>query len=130
MNSMKLISLGFNKISFNRIGGESQKLFKSKVSVDYYENEEKNNLFKMIVSLSGQKEDEYEISIELQGIFDVNYDSEEQKKIYLDNALNIMMPYIRSQVTLLTSQPNMKPVILPLFNFSEKNKDNKKTDND
>ncbi len=34
------------------------------------------------------------------------------------NTIAIMFPFIRSQVTLLTSQPNMCPVILPTINTS------------
>jgi preprotein translocase subunit SecB len=34
------------------------------------------------------------------------------------NTLSIMFPYLRSQITLMTSQPNMQPVILPAININ------------
>ena len=35
------------------------------------------------------------------------------------NAVAILFPYMRSQITLLTSQPDMTPVILPPININE-----------
>ena len=37
----------------------------------------------------------------------------------LKNALAIMFPYLRSQVTLITTQPNFKPIILPVVNINQ-----------
>lgn len=34
------------------------------------------------------------------------------------NAMSILFPYIRSEVTLLTSQPNFKPIIIPPININ------------
>lgn len=46
----------------------------------------------------------------------------DSEKISVDhfekNALSIMFPYIRSEITLLTSQPNFKPIILPPINVN------------
>jgi preprotein translocase subunit SecB len=35
------------------------------------------------------------------------------------NAVAIMFPYIRSQITLLTSQPEMKPIVIPPININK-----------
>lgn len=36
----------------------------------------------------------------------------------LPNAIAIMFPYLRSQVTLMTTQPNITPVIIPPININ------------
>ena len=36
----------------------------------------------------------------------------------LKNAIAIMFPFLRSQVTLVTSQPNFRPIILPIININ------------
>lgn len=46
-----------------------------------------------------------------------------EKKVIRVNTVAIMFPFIRSQVTLLTSQPGMTPIVLPAINtakFAEK----------
>lgn len=37
---------------------------------------------------------------------------------FLPAAVAIMFPYMRSQVSLMTAQPNLKPVMLPPFNIN------------
>ncbi len=44
-------------------------------------------------------------------------DSEEEFPL-LRNAVAIMFPFVRSQITLVTSQPNMQPVVLPPININ------------
>lgn len=43
-----------------------------------------------------------------------NYEKEES--IISNNTVAIMFPFIRSQVTLLTTQPGMTPIVLPPIN--------------
>ena len=56
--------------------------------------------------------------ISLRGIFSFNQeiDSDERRDFIKSNAVAIMMPYVRSELTLLTSQPGVDPIVLPLFN--------------
>lgn len=37
---------------------------------------------------------------------------------YVSNALAIMFPFLRSQVSIITSQPGMIPIILPILNIN------------
>lgn len=46
-----------------------------------------------------------------------NYDNEDD--IIKKNTVAIMFPFIRSQVSLMTSQPNMKPVVIPAINATK-----------
>lgn len=46
-----------------------------------------------------------------------NYEMEE--RIVQTNTVAIMFPFIRSQVTLLTTQPGMTPIVLPPINTTK-----------
>ena len=48
------------------------------------------------------------------------YDDREES-IVKSNTVAIMFPYIRSQVTLLTTQPGMVPIVLPPINTTKFN---------
>ena len=59
------------------------------------------------------------MNIELVAEAHFSYESDDYSReasIINTNTVAIMFPFIRSQVTLLTSQPGMIPIILPAIN--------------
>lgn len=65
----------------------------------------------------------YSLSLSIVGIFSVS--DEDAKKINISkevllekNAISILFPYLRSQITLLTSQPSFQPIVLPPININ------------
>ena len=44
---------------------------------------------------------------------------EMEENIIKNNTVAIMFPFIRSQVTLLTTQPGMTPIVLPPINTTK-----------
>lgn len=44
--------------------------------------------------------------------------SKKGKKVLTNNTIAILFPYLRSQLTLLTSQPEFEPIILPIMNIN------------
>lgn len=48
-------------------------------------------------------------------------DYEKEDSIIKTNTVAIMFPFIRSQVTLLTTQPGMTPIVLPPINTTKLN---------
>ena len=45
-------------------------------------------------------------------------ENEEFLKRMVPNAIAIIFPYMRSQVTLMTAQPNLPPIVLPPININ------------
>lgn len=43
----------------------------------------------------------------------------DEEKIIKQNAVAIMFPFVRSQITLMTSQPGMTPIVLPTINTAK-----------
>ena len=64
------------------------------------------------------KESKYDIKALISGIFSISEDSVLGKKVLVNNTVAILFPYLRSQLTLLTSQPGFEPVILPVMNIN------------
>ncbi len=126
---MQLIKLFYNKIEFNRIGflekedeTEPEQTIDQRVEV----NKEINQLYKITLTLHCEKKEEFKVEIELCGVFFIMANTEEDVNVYLNNAVAIMMPYLRNQLTILTSQPDMKPIVMSVVNF--KNSDLKDED--
>ncbi len=125
MNEMKSVlnmeRLVFEKMLFQRKGfkNENQISFSIETRIAQMQEDE---IYLVTLILTGDKEDEYELEIVLTGYFTFDNDSEvdeEMKKALVNtNTIAIMMPYMRSQLSLLTAQPGTESVVLPVFNIN------------
>lgn len=111
--------LVFDKIEFSRKGFANNEKFEYQLSIDIGCNSEKD-MFKVSLSLSGEKQNEYSLFVKLSGFFyvkDGEQIGEDVKNSLMGmNAVAVMLPYLRSQVSALTSQPYTESVVLPLLN--------------
>ncbi len=118
---LRLDKILFDKIEFRRLGAFSDKKLEIKFhsSVAQRQGEE---FYKVTLVLNGNKPDEYIFEISLTGFFKLEEEqalSEDVKKaLVTKNTVAILMPYLRSEVSLLTAQPGMECVVLPAFNIN------------
>ena len=121
-SNLSLQKLVFEKIEFTRKGfkNEQEPVFKINATINKKQNEE---IYKVLLTLIGDKQDEYSLEISLAGFFsfDSNTDLTETQRtdIISKNAIAIIMPYLRSEVSLLTAQPEVDCVTLPPFNVNK-----------
>ena len=88
---MQLIRLYFNEFSFENSGLQNEQVEAGKA---------------------------YRLSCSLTGIFEVAGGLTDENTFLQKNAIAVMFPYLRSQITLLTSQPGMTPLIIPILNIN------------
>lgn len=74
-------------------------------------------LKKISVKICGNKENEYTFLVQASGVF--VYKGNSDDSMIQQNAVAIMMPYLRSEISLITAQPGTKTVVLPPFNIVE-----------
>ena len=70
------------------------------------------------VRVEGDKKDEYQFEAAASGYFSVQNNPVGIDVLSRQNATAIIFPYIRSQISLLTAQPGMKPVVIPPMNIA------------
>lgn len=113
--------LVFDKISFERKGfkKDSELTYELQVQIGRSEKDD----YKVTLTLKGDKADEYSFVISLSGFFRLDKTEALEDKIMKElinkNAVAILMPYLRSEVTLLTAQPDTDSVVLPPFNINK-----------
>lgn len=118
---LKLQKLVFDKLLFERKGFSSENNFKFNLEsqVSKRSNED---MYRVTLVLHGEKADEYTIDISLTGFFAFESDDsladEDKKELISKNTLAILMPYLRSEVSILTAQPGVDCVVLPPFNIN------------
>mgnify|MGYP000541520969 CR=1 FL=1 len=120
-SSLVLQKIVFDKFEFNRKGfkNENELNFELQVQIGISEDD----THRVTLVLSGEKQDEYNITISLSGFFKIEKSEEMDDKIMQQmiskNAVAILMPYLRSELTLLTAQPDTESVVLPPFNINK-----------
>ena len=116
LNLQKLV---FDRIEFDRKGFKNTQELKFELQAQIGLDE--NGISKVTLVLNGTKQDEYDIVISLSGFF--KFEGQVEDKMGQDliskNAVAILMPYLRSEVTLLTAQPDTDSVVLPPFNINK-----------
>ena len=120
-SSLTLQKIVFDKIEFERRGFKNEKELKFSLGIQIGNSDQ--GIYKVTLVLKGEKEAEYTFLISLSGFFGVdNVDALDDKKLenlINKNAVAILMPYLRSEVTLLTAQPDTDSVVLPPFNINK-----------
>lgn len=119
---LKMQNLCFSEMSMSR-------------NIEYFGKVEANVIFdieykklaeksvRVIISLQIKGQGELSIKMCEQADFElVNaeiLDADMQLSMLKTNTVAIMLPYLRSQVSLLTTQPGMAPIQLPIYNAVE-----------
>ncbi len=109
----------FDKIEFERLGFKNELDLEINMSVQIAENKH-DNIFKVTLCVNGTKKEEYNIKVQISGFFAVEGDDPAITEILLNqNAVAILMPYVRSEISLITAQPETECVVLPPFNIAK-----------
>lgn len=118
-SNLQMNTFFFRECTFLR----EQEIRDGKLNIDVSKKIEKlaNHKYNVSVITSIIKED-LRINVNAETVF--TYDSDDynnEETVINTNTVAIMFPFIRSQVTLMTSQPGMTPIVLPPINTQKLN---------
>ena len=118
---MQMEKIVFDKIEFNRVGFKNNEDINFEIQTHIAEHASEHR-YKVNLVVKGDKAKEYNLEISLTGFFNLKENSGLPKTVenalISKNAVAILMPYMRSEITLLTAQPEVDSVSLPLFNIN------------
>lgn len=124
---LKLNKVVFDKLEFKRLGFKNEKKLELEIESKISQKQE-SDVYRVTLVLKGKKSDEYTLEISITGFFSIEVTGEltEELKntLVTKNSVAILMPYLRSQVSLLTAQPEVDCVMLPVFNINSVFDDN------
>lgn len=119
---LQLDKIVFDKIEFKRLGFSSEKELELEIQSNISQKQNAE-IYRVTLILKGNKPEEYIFEISLTGFFSFEAENaiqEERKNtLVTKNAIAILMPYLRSEVSLLTAQPGIECVVLPAFNVNK-----------
>lgn len=81
-----------------------------------------NDEYKVVLSIKiNSLNESFELQVTIVGIFEIKSDNisdELKNSVIKRNTVAILFPYLRAQITLLTAQPDLKPIVLPAININ------------
>ena len=118
---LKLNKIVFDKMEFIRLGFRNDKELKLEIQSNVSQRQE-TEIYRVTLLLKGKKPEEYTLEISLSGYFSIESEdklAEDLKNtLVTKNSVAILMPYLISQLSLLTAQPEVECVVLPPFNIN------------
>ena len=57
--------------------------------------------------------------VQISGYWSIEESDSHKNQLLQENALAILFPYVRSQMTLLTAQPETEPIVWPAMNINK-----------
>ncbi len=103
----------------NQIASGVIRLTQSSIGKNIDKLDEKEYKCSLTLKMSDEEET-VDLEIVISGIFE--FESElnaDQKEIIITkNTMSILFPYLRAQVTLMTAQPDIEPVVIPAININ------------
>lgn len=116
LSSLQMQHLHVKDIKFSATGKEPVRPTKMNVAFHVDKNVQSDS--KMAVELSCDIDIPEIAQTQVKLAADFETDGNVPVESMLKNAIAIMFPFLRSQVTLVTSQPNFRPIILPIININ------------
>ena len=121
--SLKLEHMFFSKIECFREEDFQKTDYTIQFNREIKKSEENPQKYRVALEANiKDKNGRMELNIEIVGIFTSDYDEQDVdliKSIIQDNTTAILFPYLRSQISLVTTQPEISPIMLPPMNIAE-----------
>lgn len=116
-SQLKMEHVVFDEISFVREGFQNDKddlSMSVSVSTDY----DGGPNARVKLRINAIKPDEYKATIAISGFCVIDGNCEFGEELIKKNAVAILFPYVRAELTLLTAQPETNPIVLPPININ------------
>lgn len=129
LSKLQMLDLYFSNFSFEQKKTADKLKITTDVKIEYAQNNDDKSVYKVAIKTNSFDDNEnFKLNLELVGVFKLDLqdmDEDSIRNIIQINTVTIMFPYIRSQITLLTSQPGMTPIILQPIDINKMVKGNK-----
>lgn len=107
----------FDELSFKRKGLERNDLGNINIQFGVAIDKLDEGKYRVSLKVTADSPDEYMLEVRLSGFCSIDENCDRKDEMLRKNAVAILFPYIRSEVTLLTAQPGVNAVVLPVLNI-------------
>ena len=112
INTVIVDELTFKRLS-NKHFGES----KIQLKIGQIIQKLKDSHYRVIIKVEAVQEEEFSATVQISGYCTIDENDPAKDQLLKRNTLAILFPYIRSELTLLTAQPETDPIVWPVMNI-------------
>ena len=117
-SALKMDHIVFDRISFVRKGFQDSASkdisFKARAKIE----QDAENQYSVTLFVSAEKDLEYVAEVQITGYCTIDDNHPQKETLLNENAVAILFPYIRAELSLITAQPETDPIVLPTMNIS------------
>jgi preprotein translocase subunit SecB len=112
----KLLDLHFETLRFQKTGDATTGDLRINFNREFQQDAGGNYIVRL--RLDGGVDEIFSVALSMVGVFQFapQEGAPKAEQVMKVNAVSILFPYLRSQLTLLTTQPGIAPVVLPPIN--------------
>lgn len=119
-STLQINPVYFDEISFKRQGpATGSKETTTKLGIRKEIEKIADGQYRVIVGVRAEKAREYIAEVQISGYCNIDESIPSKDRILDENAVSILFAYIRTELTLITSQPGVEPIVLPVVNITE-----------
>lgn len=115
---LKMIHVVFDEISFKRLGFQNKKEREAQLGIGKHVEKLRDGYYQVSLSARVVRENEYEAEVSVTGYCEISEDVPYKDRLLNENAIAILFPYVRAELTLLTAQPETEPLVIPAVNIN------------
>ena len=119
LSSLTLNHIVFDYIHFDRknfLVKDNNKNINTSVRVGMEETD--STSYRVVLGVMVENPDEYTVEVQATAYISIDETLNVPEKTIKKNVAAILFPYVRAQLTLVTSQPETEPIVLPAVNVS------------
>lgn len=119
LSSLTLNHIVFDYIHFDRknfLVKDNNKNINTSVRVGMEETD--STSYRVVLGVMVENSDEYTVEVQATAYISIDETLNVPEKTIKKNVAAILFPYVRAQLTLVTSQPETEPIVLPAVNVS------------
>ena len=114
-DEIRLLDIYFQSIRFNQVRGTQGNVkLDIKHKFEIAKSSDKQNLRLTMTTLISSDDMRIDMEVKSVGVFKV-LDNTDMNPIFPQIMVNTLFPYVRSQISLITTQPGITPILLPLM---------------
>ena len=126
-SALKMDHIVFDRIRFDRKGFQNSTSkeisFKARAKIEQAAEDQ----YSVTLFVSAEKKLEYIAEVQITGYCMIDDNHPQKETLLNENAIAILFPYVRAELSLITAQPETDPIVLPTMNISamfKRNSDN------
>lgn len=108
----------FDEITFKRLGFHTKKEKTAQLGFGKRVEKIGEGEYRVSLSITAIRKNEYEAVVSISGYCNISEDVPFKDRILNENAIAILFPYVRAELTLLTAQPETETLTIPVVNIN------------